>query len=186
MPDDDATAADANPADGSSEDSQGNRGESAKQRVDRELIELLNELRVALPGVQVLFAFLLTVPFARRFADTSDFQRDTYFVTLISAGVASGLLMAPAAQHRALFRAKNKEELLHRANRYAFVGFIVLAVAIASAALLVVDFLFGRRTGLVTGVALAVVLLWWWTVLPLLQRRKLGALSELADDEGNR
>jgi hypothetical protein len=182
VPDDDAQSASADDADRRDV----NPSESAKERVDRELIELLNELRVALPGVQVLFAFLLTVPFARRFADTSDFQRDTYLVTLISAAVASGLLMAPAAQHRALFRARNKENLLHRANRYAFVGFIVLAVAIAAAALLVVDFLFGRLTGLVTGIALGALLLWWWTVLPLLQRRTVGTLSELAADEENR
>lgn len=159
-----------------------NTSENPKERIDRELIELLNELRVALPGVQVLFAFLLSVPFANRFADTTQFQRDAYFVTLMSAAVASGLLMAPAAQHRALFRARNKEQLLQRANRYAMVGFIVLAVAIASAALLVVDFLFGRLTGWLSGGAIAALLLWWWTIHPLIQRRTVARISDLTGD----
>jgi hypothetical protein len=78
--------------------------ESEKERVDRELIELLNELRVALPGVQVLFAFLLTIPFARGFPGTTRAERDVYFVALVSAVVSTVLLMAPSAYHRILFR----------------------------------------------------------------------------------
>lgn len=76
--------------------------ESAKERVDRELIEMLNELRVALPGVQVLFAFLLTVPFSQHFADTTGYQRAMYYASLVASAVATGLLIAPAAQHRVL------------------------------------------------------------------------------------
>src|SRR3712207_6654331 len=85
-------------------DPHGEEGETRKERIDRELMELLNELRVALPGVQFLFAFLLVVPFQQRGAELTDFQRDVYFVTLVAAAVATGLLIAPAAQHRVLFR----------------------------------------------------------------------------------
>src|SRR3712207_1258652 len=88
----------------------GQPGESRKERIDRELIELLNELRVALPGVQFLLAFLLIVPFQETVDRTTDFQRDVYFVALVAAAVATGLLIAPAAQHRVLFRAHVKDK----------------------------------------------------------------------------
>src|SRR4051795_12384297 len=86
------------------------RDETRAERVDRELIELLNELRVALPGVQFLFAFLLIVPFQQTISRTTGFQRDVYFVALLAAVVATGLLIAPAAQHRILFRQRDKEK----------------------------------------------------------------------------
>jgi hypothetical protein len=140
--------------------------------VDRELIELLNELRVAIPGIQFLFAFLLTVPFAQRFGQVGTFERASYFVTLVAAALASALLIAPAAQHRVLFRSRDKEELLRRANRYAYAGILVLAIAIAAALLLIVGYLFGQMRGyLVSGVFLLLVL-WSWFVQPMLQRRR--------------
>src|SRR3712207_5497450 len=117
-------------------------GETHKERIDRELLELLNELRVALPGVQFLFAFLLIVPFQETVDRISQFQRDVHFVALISAALATVLLIAPAAQHRVLFRQQEKETLLRRSNRSAFWGLLALAVAICSAILLVVDVLF--------------------------------------------
>jgi hypothetical protein len=153
-----------------------NSGESRKERVDRELLELLNELRVALPGVQVLFAFLLTVPFSQRFGDATGFQRNAYFVTLVAAAVSTGLLIAPAAQHRALFRKRDKEGLLKRSNGYAIAGLVALAVAIVTSVVLVVDFIFGRTQALVTGGAVAVLLGWWWVTSPLLHRRR-GAME---------
>lgn len=146
--------------------------ESRKERANRELIEMLNELRVALPGVQVLFAFLLTVPFSVGFSEVSDFQRWAYFVTLVSSALASGLLIAPAAQHRVLFRQHDKENLLRRSNRYAPAGVGVLAVAIIAAVILVLDFIYGRTTALVTGGTLAALLAWWWLALPLRQRAR--------------
>lgn len=146
--------------------------ESRKERANRELIEMLNELRVALPGVQVLFAFLLTVPFSVGFSEVSDFQRWAYFVTLVSSALASGLLIAPAAQHRVLFRQHDKENLLRRSNRYATAGVGVLAVAIIAAVILVLDFIYGRTTALVTGGTLAALLAWWWLALPLRQRAR--------------
>jgi uncharacterized protein involved in cysteine biosynthesis len=144
--------------------------ESKQERIDRELIELLNELRVALPGVQVLFAFLLIVPFQQTIDEATAFQRDVYLVTLVSAAVASALLIAPAAQHRVLFRQHDKEKLLRRGSRSAFAGLMALAVAIVSALLLVVDVLFSRTAAWVTAGGVGVVLLWWWVAVPFWQR----------------
>ncbi len=117
------------------------RDEDQKARNDRELIELLNGLRVALPGVQVLFAFLLTVPFSQGFGQVSDFQRSVYLLCLLCAAVSTGFFIAPAAQHRILFRAHEKEVLLRRSNRYAVIGSIVLVAAVTAAVLLVIDYL---------------------------------------------
>ena len=117
-------------------------GETHRERVNRELMELLNELRVALPGVQFLLAFLLIVPFQQTIDRTTDFQRDVYFVALVASAVASVMLIAPAAQHRVLFRQHDKDALLRRSNRSAFVGLLALAVAMTAAVLLVLDVLF--------------------------------------------
>jgi hypothetical protein len=148
----------------------GSDGESHKERVDRELIELLNELRVALPGVQFLFAFLLIVPFQQKVAQTTDFQRGVYFVALAAAALATALLIAPAAQHRILFRQHDKDMLLRRSNRSALAGLLALGVAICSALLLVVDILFSLTLAWVTAGALAALLGWWWLAVPLWHR----------------
>jgi hypothetical protein len=145
-------------------------GESRQERIDRELIELLNELRVALPGVQFLFAFLLIVPFQQKVDQLTDFQRDVYFVALAAAALASALLIAPAAQHRILFRQQDKEALLKRSNRSAIAGLLALGLAICAALLLVVDVLFSLRLAWVTSGALAVLLVWWWLAVPLWKR----------------
>jgi uncharacterized protein involved in cysteine biosynthesis len=145
-------------------------GETKQERINRELIELLNELRVALPGVQFLFAFLLIVPFQQTIAQVTEFQRGVYYVALAAAAVATVLLIAPAAQHRVLFRQHDKEKLLQRGSRSAFAGLLVLAVAIVSALLLVVDFLFSLTLAWITAGALSALLLWWWVVVPFWQR----------------
>ena len=145
----------------------GSDGESRKERVDRELIELLNELRVALPGVQFLFAFLLIVPFQQKADQVTDFQRGVYFVALAAAALATALLIAPAAQHRILFRQHDKEALLRRSNRSSLAGLLALGLAICSALLLVVDVLFSVVLAWVTAGALAVLLGWWWLAVPL-------------------
>jgi len=145
---------------------QGADGETRKERVDREMMELLNELRVALPGVQFLLAFLLIVPFQETIDRTTDFQRDVYFVALAASAVATVLLIAPAAQHRVLFRQHDKEALLRRSNRYAFTGLLALTVAISSAVLLVLDVLFSRTTAWSSAGILAVLLVWWWVAVP--------------------
>ena len=154
-------------------------GETRQQRINRELIELLNELRVALPGVQFLFAFLLIVPFQETVDRLTDFQQDVYFIALISAAVATALLIAPAAQHRVLFRQKEKEALLRRSHRSAFAGLLVLALAISSAILLVVDVLFSTTQAWVTAGAVAALFLWWWVLVPYWQR----AHSEQRSDD---
>jgi archaellum biogenesis protein FlaJ (TadC family) len=152
--------------------SSGSSGESHKERVDRELIELLNELRVALPGVQFLFAFLLIVPFQQTRDQLTDFQRDLYFVALLAAAVATVLLIAPAAQHRILFRQKDKDKLLRRSNVYAIAGLIVLGVAICAAILLVVDVLFSLALAWVAAGAVAVMLAIAWVAIPFWRRSR--------------
>ncbi|MGY1743148.1 MULTISPECIES: DUF6328 family protein [unclassified Blastococcus] len=148
------------------------RDETRAERIDRELMELLNELRVALPGVQFLFAFLLVVPFQQGGERMTDFQRDVYFVTLLAAVVATALLIAPAAQHRALFRQHDKEDLLRRSNRNAFLGLTVLAVALVSAVLLVTDVLFSLSQALVAAAVVAVLVGWLWIGSPIVQRAR--------------
>ena len=148
----------------------GTSRETHKERVDRELLELLNELRVALPGVQFLFAFLLIVPFQQTRDELTDFQKDLYFVALLAAAVATVLLIAPAAQHRVLFRQKDKDQLLRRGNLYAFAGLVVLGVAICPAILLVVDVLFSTTLGWVAAGIVAVMLAIAWVAVPLWRR----------------
>src|SRR4051794_1305018 len=157
-------------------------GESRKERVDRELIELLNELRVALPGVQFLFAFLLIVPFQQGASALTDFDRDVYYVVLLAAAVASALLIAPAAQHRILFRQQDKEQLLHRASRSALWGLVVLALAICAALLLVVDVFFNRTLAWLTAGGVSALLMWWWIVVPFWHRAHNE--QESLDDSG--
>jgi hypothetical protein len=137
--------------------------ETEPQRVNRELIELLNELRVALPGVQVLFAFLLAIPFAKGFATTTRFQRDVFFAALGSAMFATILLMAPSAYHRILFRHHDKELLIRHANRLAIAGTIALGVSLAISLFLVADYVFnGTLAGLAAGVTLGLIAAVWY------------------------
>src|SRR4029450_8919978 len=104
-----------------------------KTRVDRELIELLNEVRVALPGVQVLFAFLLIVPFQQAFQQVTDITRYVYFAGLVSSAVAIAFLIAPATYHRINLRRSvdEKEEMLLTSSKLTVVGTVFLAVGIA-------------------------------------------------------
>ena len=147
-------------------------GESREARVNRELIELLNELRVALPGVQVLFAFLLAVPFSQRFGQVTDLQKDTYMVALLSTLSGSVLLMAPAAHHRIRFRDPDKESLLKLANAFAIVGTGFLAVAMTAVVFLVTDLLFkDLLTAVVTGLTAGLFAVVWFA-LPLLTKAR--------------
>lgn len=142
-------------------------GETGKERLDRELIELLNELRVALPGVQVLFAFLLAVPFAQRFAEVTSFQRDVYFAALVLALLATALLIAPTMVHRLNFRAGDKEAVVMIANRLVIVGTAVLALAMVSVTVLISDVLFDRAATIIVGVLCGIGFVLLWVVLPL-------------------
>jgi Family of unknown function (DUF6328) len=145
--------------------------ESRDEKLDRELIELLNELRVVLPGVQVLFAFLLTVPFTNRFQQVTETQERIFFVTFLLAMVATGLLIAPSAYHRLRWRQHDKEQILVTSNRLAIAGTVVLALALSGVVFLVTDVLFesAAAVGLVTAATLA-FLFWFWYGLPLLRR----------------
>jgi predicted neutral ceramidase superfamily lipid hydrolase len=149
------------------------RKETEMERLDRNMIELLNELRVALPGVQVLFAFLLTVPFNQRFGQVTDFQRDVYFATLMCTAVATALLLAPSALHRIEFRQGDKKYIVLTSNRYAIAGFAFLLLAVTGAVLLITDFLFGPTTTIVTTAFIAVLLALLWYVLPFARRAKV-------------
>ncbi len=142
-------------------------GESKQERINRELIELLNELRVALPGVQVLFAFLLTVPFATGFAETTDFQRDLFFGVLVATALSAALLIAPSAWHRLRFRQKDKEFLLLASNKMAIAGLGFLAVAMTGAVMLIANYVFSDALTIIAGILAAVVFGTLWYAMPL-------------------
>lgn len=141
--------------------------ETSDERLNRELIELLNEIRVLLPGVQILLAFLLTVPFTDQFDRINEEQRWAYIVTFASAMLATILLIAPSAYHRLQFRQRDKERLMRWSNRLAIVGTVCIGVGLGASAFLVFDFVFGAVAA--AGAALAVVVLAsaTWIVLPL-------------------
>jgi hypothetical protein len=144
--------------------------ESKGGRLDRELGELLQELRVALPGVQVLFAFLLTVPFSQRFTRVTDLQRGTYFATFLAAATASVFLIAPTAYHRLRWREYDKERMLVSSTRLAIAGTVALALAITGAVMFTTDVLFGVPVAAGVAAAVAGLLAWFWFALPLLRR----------------
>jgi len=149
--------------------------ETETQRVNRELNELLNELRVALPGVQVLFAFLLAVPFQQRFHETTVLQRDVYYATFSCALVATALLIAPTALHRLNFRVADKRVIVMVSNGLAIAGIGVLALALVGVMMLITDVLFGT-TAAIVGAALAGVLFAsLWAALPLRERHQARA-----------
>jgi hypothetical protein len=141
-----------------------------RKRVDRELIELLNELRVALPGVQVLFAFLLAVPFQQRFGRVTSFERNVYFVTLWCTLVATALLIAPSALHRLNFRMADKRRIILLSNQLTILGIWTLALAMVGVMLLIGEFLFGGATGVVSAVIAAVIFSVFWAALPIHER----------------
>ena len=139
--------------------------ESKDERLDRELIELLNELRVALPGVQVLFAFLLVVPFQQGYSRLSDLDRDVYFVAVMAAMAATALLIAPSVFHRIRFRDTDKEWLIQMSNRLAIVGTFFIAVSMVCTIFLITDVLFGRwQATAATGASTVVFGVLWYGI----------------------
>jgi hypothetical protein len=144
--------------------------ESKAERLDRELKELTDELRVALPGVQVLFAFLLTVPFTNRFEDITDTQRDAYFASFLCATVASVCLIAPSVMHRIQWRRRDKERLLRTGNTLALIGATFLALAMSGVVLVVTDLLFDAAWAAVLAGATAGLVVAIWYALPLYWR----------------
>ena len=144
-----------------------------QSKQDRELIELLNELRVALPGVQVLFAFLLVVPFSQGFVKVTSSQKAVYFASFIFTTLATAFLIAPTSYHRLRWRTKDKERMLITSNRLTIAGTAFLALAIACVVYFITDFLYSDLTALVTGLT-SLSFAWLWYGLPLSRAIKNG------------
>lgn len=144
--------------------------EDSKARRDRELGELLQELRVAITGVQVLFAFLLTVPFTDRFTRLDPAQRRVYFAAVLTAAISSLLLIAPAANHRLLFREGVKEAMLRAANRLAIAGLMTLALGIGLSLYLVTTMVYATSTAVLVAIATGLLTFFAWFVFPRLLR----------------
>jgi Kef-type K+ transport system membrane component KefB len=145
-------------------------GESKGERLDRELMELLQELRVVITGVQVLLAFLLTAPFQQRFAQLPGSLRNAFFASIVCATLATALLLAPTAQHRLRWRARDKERLVRTGNQMAIAGTVFLAAAIVLAVYVITNVLFTSDLALWTTLGFIVVFAGLWYVLPMLWR----------------
>jgi hypothetical protein len=167
--------------------------EDEGERLDRELIELFNGLRVVIPGVQVLAAFLLTVPFTQRFDNLTENQRIVYFAAFICATLASLFLIAPSTYHRLRWRQHDKERLLRTANVFAIVGTVFLGLAVMATVFVVTDLLFGLLATSVVTAVIAGILVWCWFGLPLWRRltderaeaaRKLVVATDAVADVG--
>ncbi len=146
------------------------REESEGERLDRNLAELLQELRVALPGVQVLFAFLLAVPFQQGFKEITPFQEKVYFLTLLLTAISAALLISPTSYHRMTFRRQQKKHLVFIANRLAIAGIACLALAMTGAVMLITDVLFGMTATIVFSTAVLSMFVVLWGLLPLRRR----------------
>lgn len=159
--------------------------ESEKEKINRNLDQLLQELRVVLPGVQVLFAFLLAVPFSSRFGKVDSFERDVYFVALLLSAIAVAALMAPSIQHRILFRREQKRYLVAVGSALTIAGMTALALAIVLSLVLVAHFLFGSGAAWAAGgLAFAAFGLLWYA-LPI-ERRISNRNPDRDDDDDDR
>jgi hypothetical protein len=145
--------------------------EDRHEKLNRELLELLHELRVAIPGVQVLFAFLLVVPFSQGFASVSTPQRYVYFATMLCTAVSAVLLLAPSSHHRLLWRQDQREERLEMGNRLAVGGLAFLALAMLGAIFLLSAVVFGSVTAAVATLGIGLLFAWFWYGQPLRQLR---------------
>jgi hypothetical protein len=144
--------------------------ESEKERLDRNLLELLNELRVALPGVQVLFAFLLTVPFTQRFTTLTSTQEKVYYATLLLTTASTVLLIAPSAHHRINFRRQDKAYIVFLANRMTIVGLALLALAMSGVVFLITDVLYGSTATAIATAGALVAFATLWYAIPIWRR----------------
>jgi O-antigen/teichoic acid export membrane protein len=144
--------------------------ESEDERWQRNFNELLQELRVAQTGVQILFAFLLTLVFSARFSELSAFQKDVYLVALLSAAGSVSMIIAPVAYHRVLFRRRRKPEIVRTAHRMASAGLAFLLVSMVSSVFLVVDFIVNQTAAAIVTTVVGVWFVLWWGALPWLRR----------------
>ena len=153
---------------------QSERDETPTERADRNLSERLQELRVALPGVQVLFAFLLIVPFNNRFAEVNAFQEKVYFATLLCTTFAAALLLAPSMNHRIEFRQGDKDHLVKVSSKLTIAGLTLLAIAMIGVIVLITDFVFGWIATAAASVSVALAFAWLWYLMPLRRLRAIG------------
>ena len=159
--------------------------ESEEERWQRNFNELLQELRVAQTGVQILFAFLLTLVFSARFGELSAFQRDVYLVALLSAAGAVSMIIAPVAYHRMLFRQRRKPEIVRIAHRMAAAGLTFLFISMVSSVYLVVDFIVNQVTAAIVAAMVGVWFVLWWGVLPWLRREEADGAGRSTLPSGN-
>jgi hypothetical protein len=143
------------------------REETESERLDRNLQEMLGELRVALPGVQVLFAFLLVVPFNQRFADVTQFQKTVFFVTLLCTAASTVCLIGPTVHHRLEFRQQDKQRIVETGNRIVILGLLLLAIGMTGAVIFVTDFLYASTTTTFVAAATGSAFLLLWYAIPL-------------------
>jgi amino acid permease len=159
------------------------RTETDKQRWDRNFADLLQELRVAQTGVQILFAFLLTLPFSSGFPKTTAFQKDVYVVALLAAAFATAMIISPVAFHRALFRQGRKPELVRYAHRMAGGGLAFTLISMVASVLLITDYMFNVYAAVVLTAAAAVFFLTFWVGLPWFRRNWIDEDAEEEDEE---
>ncbi len=157
------------------EEAADDRKETAHERLDRNLEEMTGELRVVVTGVQVLFAFLLVVPFDSGFSGIGPFERAVYFVTLLLAALSAVFTIAPSAQHRFLFRYNDKQHIVFAANRIVIAGLACLALAMCGCLLLVATKLFGATVGVLIAILAALPFTALWFAIPLRRRWTLDA-----------
>jgi high-affinity Fe2+/Pb2+ permease len=141
--------------------------EDSQDRTARELIELLQEVRIVIPGVQVLFAFLLTVPFSQGFTKLSTVQRDVFFATLLCTAAATALLIAPSAHHRLLWRQGVREQRLKMGNALTIFGLAFLVPAMVGVVYVITGLIFGLTAALIVTIVMALFFLLLWFILPL-------------------
>lgn len=157
-------------------------GETEAERADRNFTDLLQEVRVAQTGVQILFAFLLTLPMQARFPVLNDWQRDVFVAALMFSALATCFLIAPVAYHRVLFRQRMKDHIVRAASRLAAVGLVFLALAVVSAVHLVLDLVLNLTVAIVVAALLGALILVLWLLLPF-ARRRLARKAQLEEDE---
>jgi hypothetical protein len=143
------------------------RNETEAERLDRNLEELLQELRIAIPGVQFLFAFLLVVPFQQGWVKVTDFEKDVYYVALLATTLAGICLMGAPARHRLRFREMDKEWVVNSSHKFTIAGLVLLGIAITAVILLVSHVVFSPATAIVATAVIALAILWVWFGAPL-------------------
>jgi hypothetical protein len=161
------------------------KAETEKQRWDRNFSDLLQELRVAQTGVQILFAFLLTLPFSSGFPNTSAFQKDVFVVALMSAAFATAMIISPVAFHRALFRQGRKPELVRHAHRMATGGLAFMLISMVSSILLITDYLLNIWAAIVLSIIAGAWFLTFWAVIPAFKRNWIDDDAEEEDEEAD-